>query len=238
MNFGDFIREETETINDFKNSLSFGDVRPDRIMAVKSAIFNAALYRTVALYSYNATKEEITKSLTEAIAAFEEGFKWEGFENRYAMYDQIIWLLSLGILCDIDNADFDRMVKIIKRDSAVDKLIAKLVNYEIPNSIQGFSVDYIQESPYANLDTVVSGVNPTAFAIKEYLDKDWYNGHSEAPWHDAHKNKKVNVFFGYWAWETAALVKIYGIDEACCETNDIIRTEPYIGKILQLFNYR
>ncbi len=209
-----FIDEARMAIQLGSKYLEGGSISVDKAANIKESIVYNSLRITIALYSSNAGKDEISKNLIENISAFENGFKWEGFENSYAMYDQIIWLLSLSILCDIDNADFERIVKIIKRDNATDKLIAKLVNYKLPNSIQGFSSDYIQESPYANLDMVVSGTDPTAFAIKNYLEKEWYKGHSDAPWHDTHKNKRANVYFGYWAWETAALVKIYSIDDS------------------------
>ena len=66
---------------------------------------------------------------------------------------------------------------------------------------------YIDDEPYPRLE----GVN-TIEQFKVYL-KSWYKNSKDAFWHDTHKITKGNIFFGYWAWEAAALVKIYGLDD-------------------------
>lgn len=194
-----------------KAALNNNSVAKDMIDNVKKFIFNNNLEKTIALYSSEATKEQVTVSLLEAITAFEEGFKWEGFAKSYGMYDQIIWMLSLGILCEVEDEDFKRIVAVIKRDGAKDRLIKTLVNYRLPNEIDGSS--YLQKSPYAELDVLVMGQSKNASFIKTYLDKKWYQGHSDAPWYDSHRRTKVNTYFGYWAWEVGALAKIYNVED-------------------------
>ena len=136
----------------------------ERIPSLKRMIFSSSLDRTIAYYSSGASKETVTKSLLEAITYFEDGFKWEGFEKSYAMYDQIVWMLSLGILCAIEDTDFQRIVNIIKRDRASDKLLSKLINYRLPNTLNGSG--YIQKSPYAELDILVTGSDKSTLIIK------------------------------------------------------------------------
>jgi hypothetical protein len=38
-------------------------------------------------------------------------------------------------------------------------------------------------------------------------------------WIDLHKSKQANNYFGYWAWEVAAIVKIKGIDDSSLKTH-------------------
>lgn len=192
------IGEVNEILPELKERI-IKNPNKDRKADLKLFLFSSLLERTIALYSSEANKEQVTASLLEAITAFEEGFKWEGFAKSYGMYDQIIWMLSLGILCEVEDEDFKRIVAVIKRDGAKDKLIKTLVNYRLPNETDGSS--YLQKSPYAELDMLVIGQSKNASFIKTYLDKKWYHGHSDAPWYDSHKNTKVNTYFGYWAWE-------------------------------------
>ena len=43
--------------------------------------------------------------------------------------------------------------------------------------------------------------------------KIWYKGHDESHWHGTLENDNLSYYFGYWAWEVAAIVKINGIDD-------------------------
>jgi hypothetical protein len=209
--FSKIIYECSEAIKLGKTYLSQGSVPEDQVNGLKSLILFSSLRKTIAYYSSVASKETVTQSLLDTITAFEEGFKWEGFEKSYGMYDQIIWILSLGILCEISDDDFKRIIAVLKRDNAKDRLIKTLVNYRLPNEFEGSS--YIQKSPYADLDMLVTGQNKSTSFIKNYLDKKWYQGHDDAPWYDSHKRTKVNTYFGYWAWEVGALAKIYNIND-------------------------
>ncbi len=180
----------------------------ERIPSIKRGLLSNALEKTIAHYSVGDSKAVVRQSLLETITAFEDGFKWKGFRYSYGGYDTMIWLVSLGILCDISAEDFTRITAILQRDGANDSLLSFLIKSKEP-SWQISNAPVIQEHPYA------SAVNlNTAEDIKHYLDKVWYQGHSDAYWHGLHKNTKVNNYFGYWAWETAAIVKIKNIDDS------------------------
>jgi hypothetical protein len=209
-NVNKLINEVNEILPELKERI-IKNPNEDRKKSLRFFLFSSLLERTIAYYSSEVSKETVTQSLLETITVFEEGFKWEGFDKSYGMYDQIIWILSLGILCEINNDDFKRIVAVLKRDNATDRLIKTLVNYRLPNEMDGTS--YIQKSPYADLDMLVTGVNTSVSFITNYLDKKWYQGHDDAPWYDSHKRTKVNTYFGYWAWEVGALAKIFNIND-------------------------
>jgi len=209
-NVNKLINEVNEILPELKERI-IKNPNEDRKKSLRFFLFSSLLERTIAYYSSEVSKETVTQSLLETITVFEEGFKWEGFDKSYGMYDQIIWILTLGILCEINNDDFKRIVAVLKRDNATDRLIKTLVNYRLPNEMDGTS--YIQKSPYADLDMLVTGVNTSVSFITNYLDKKWYQGHDDAPWYDSHKRTKVNTYFGYWAWEVGALAKIFNIND-------------------------
>ena len=199
-----------KNINDISISIKDLNIRlkrtkPDRKPALKRALLSDLLERTIAHYSVGDDKETVKASLLETITAFEDGFE---FDDGYGDYDTMVWLISLGILCDIALEDFRRITAILKRDGANDKLLSKLIRYKDP-AWQQSNKPVIQEHPYA------SSVNiKTAADIKYYLNKKWYQGHSDAYWHGLHKNNRVNNYFGYWSWESGALAKIENIDDS------------------------
>jgi hypothetical protein len=163
------------------------------------------LENTIGLYSTGCTKEEVKSSLIEAINAFADLFK---FDNGYGDCDTMIWLLSLGLLCEIELTTFNKICEVLRRDKVKDALIEKIIIHKL-GSWHTNTATVIQKHPYEK----ALSLNSTS-DIKYYLDKVWYKGHSDAAWHEIHKVAKANSYFGYWAWETAAIVKIKGIDDS------------------------
>jgi hypothetical protein len=205
--FQDFIDEEKDLIFKFKKGLNNGEVVESQFEDVKQAILISTLFITISKYSQGENNQSVKDALLEAISAFEEGYK---FENAYMDYDPMIWMVSLGVLCNIELNDFKRITTIIKRDRAKDKLLDFIIHSKQTDwAIESYS--YIQPSPYKYLNP---GSLNSASEIKTYLTKNWYKGHSDSSWYDSHKNTKVNVYFGYWAWEAAAIAKIKGIDDS------------------------
>jgi len=48
----------------------------------------------------------------------------------------------------------------------------------------------------------------------EYCDQ-WYEAFEQAPWHDSHLDGES--YFGYWAFEAAAVAYLYGLDDSAVE---------------------
>jgi len=170
--------------------------------------FANLLEKTIAHYSVGDDKETVCQALRETIPAFEEGFH---FDDGYMDYNNMIWMISLAILCDLPLEEFKRITAILARDGANDRLLSELIRYKQPDWPQS-DAPVIQKHPYAQAVHL-----HTAQDIKHYLDKVWYRGHSDAYWHGLHKNKKVNNYFGYWAWVAGALAKVRGIDDTGLE---------------------
>ncbi|MBK8442224.1 MAG: DUF1911 domain-containing protein [Sphingobacteriales bacterium] len=208
-----FISEADEAIALGKSYIASGKYSQDKINSFNRMMFYSSIRKPIAQYSAGDSKENISNSFLESITAFEIGFRWEGFHRSYAMYDQIIWMLSFAILCNISDADLLRIIAILQRDHANDLLISTLVHYRLPNTMGAYKSNFIQKSPYSHLAPLLNGKDRSAAFIRNYLDKKWYQGHKDAPWYEAHLRTKVNSFFGYWAWEVAALVKIFNIND-------------------------
>ena len=125
--------------------------------------------------------------------------------------DNIVYL-SYVMLNDEEFRRSNRNV--IKRDNVQDKLLDVLIKSKDP-SWEGNSGSYIQKDPYASVDVFLNETNSEIAIpqIKNYLDKIWYKGHDESHWHGMLENNNLNYYFGYWAWEVAALVKVLNIDD-------------------------
>ncbi|MBC8884065.1 DUF1911 domain-containing protein [Flavobacterium piscinae] len=207
-NFSELINILKEDIQYYQKAIISGEAKPDRFNDLKSAIFESYLDIAQANYSNGADKEVVKQAVLECIPAFEDSFQ---FVSGFGQYDEMIWLISMAILCDVSLEDFQRITAILNRDGVNDQLLSfiiksKEITWEESNS------KVIQVHPYAKATNLNSSQD-----IKNYLDKVWYQGHSDAAWHDTHKNTKVNCYSGYWAWE-AAIAKIKGIEDSSLKT--------------------
>lgn len=208
-NINEIIEETTPTLKDIK------DTKDKNVKSrLETYLLSNLLEKTIAHYSIGDDKELVKQSLLETIDAFENGFEWKGFKVNYGGVDTMIWIVSLAILCDISLEDFKRITKVIKRDNVKDKLLDFLVSYKDSDWSES-SNNYIQEYPYKSIDSLLEETNSEVAVQKTntYLTNNWYQGHDESYWHNSHKNA-LNLYFGYWAWEVAAIAKIKGIDDS------------------------
>ena len=74
-------------------------------------------------------------------------------------------------------------------------------------------VPLLWKRPYQGLQDVVTTKDITKVAfLRNYLNKMWYRGNSDAGWYDAHKESGY-IYYGYWSWEAGAVAKILGLDD-------------------------
>ncbi|MEN9347405.1 MAG: hypothetical protein RLZZ77_916, partial [Bacteroidota bacterium] len=81
-----------------------------------------------ALYSTGQNKTEILAAYLDGLRFFCEDFKWKGFAKHYGGYDIMVWFVSIGILLDIEDADFSKLCEAIKRNNAKDWILDKLIH--------------------------------------------------------------------------------------------------------------
>jgi hypothetical protein len=203
--FSELINQLNNRISKFKNAMETGIAKRDRFPSLKRAIFSSYLDITQSQYSYGASKDVVKQAVLNCIPSFEDSFQ---YVKGFGQYDEMIWLVSLAVLCNIDNESFKRITNILKRDKVNDQLLSFIIKFK-DASWQESSAEPLQKHPYAQAVKLNSVIE-----IKNYLDKVWYQGHSDAAWHDTHLNKAVNCYSGYWAWEVAAISKIKGLEDS------------------------
>lgn len=218
-NFNEIIQESEDAVKLYDESIYSGNVPKDRLRFIAIAAVNNLISLSSALYSIGSDVERVKQYIVHAIDIFEKGFIWILGQTEF---ETISNLISLATLTDIDLNDFKRITKIIERDKIKDKLLDSLIKYKQPDW-QGNSSSFIQKEPYAAISKALdeSNADNGIKLLQNYLSPNvWYAGHSDAGWHDSHKNKDVNVYCGYWSWEAAALVKAKGWDDEKLKNTD------------------
>lgn len=132
--------------------------------------------------------------------------------NADAGYVTMLWYLSIGVMLEC-HKELQQLSILLKEHSVKDKLFSFLVN----NTQDYASEKLLWTTPYAGLIEVIelakTNKEEAVERLQKYLKKEWYKGHSDCGWYNDHKSK-WGVHFGYWSFESGALVKILGLDDS------------------------
>ena len=172
------------------------------------------------------TKRTI-KVLTEKVlvATYTAGHPLEDFKEEYinfvnsllpvwqsnSGYLQMVRALSIGILLEIDEATFDKLVDLVRKDDPEDYLIDYLIQSRHPE--WSIRINYNFPRPYGFTRKIIEEENSDQAVnlLKEYVIKKWYQGSRDSAWYDVHK-QNVKSHVGYWSFESGALCKLKGLD--------------------------
>jgi hypothetical protein len=208
-----FIAEIVEDINKLEESERTGLQLYNRpnLEAIQYNLDDILKYKLdvfLAKYSVGVDISELKKEINPILFVMEKSWK------KSNGYVQMVWMLSIGIMLEIENGEFSKLVKLVEEDNPNDFLVDFLIRYRVP-SWQGKSDGFMFNRPYQTIKEIVSSNDKikSLDRLKKYLSKEWYRGHSDAGWYNAHKNK-WNIHTGYWSFESGALVKILGLDDS------------------------
>ena len=134
-----------------------------------------------------------------------------------------LWLVSFGILFQVDDSLWQRLLACIGNEGR-DALFEALVATRSPGRKKATGL--LHDAIFSPLFHAISasGESRNAF-IKRYL-KDWYKALKPTYWIDSHLKPKSGTFFGYWAVEVAGVVKAFGMDD------EAFRDMPYYPRDL------
>jgi len=164
------------------------------------------LNRLITMFSMGVAMEEIKEEYTRTINDI-----WE----RSAHYIDTLWMLSIGVMLDVDAHEINKLVDLVKKSKYKDFLFDFLIHSFIPDC-EMKTVDF-RFKPYLYTQEIISFAKTDKIKslerLKKYVTKEWYRGHSSAGWYDTHKSK-WNIHSGYWSFESGALAKILGLDDS------------------------
>lgn len=172
------------------------------------------------------TKEDISiYQEKKMIATYTAGYAIEKFKEEYLKfvdslvpvwhsnsgYDEMLWALSIGILLEVDETTFDKLVDLVKKDDPEDYLIDYLIQSRHPE--WKIRINYNFPRPYGFTRKIIEEENSEQALklLKEYLTKKWYPGHRDTGWYDLHKYN-IDNYYGYWSFESGALCKLKELD--------------------------
>ncbi|MCW1929303.1 PoNi-like cognate immunity protein [Bhargavaea beijingensis] len=165
---------------------------------------NHYLDQLIAKYSAGYPLKEIKVHFKDVVNRMEKS--WNG-EN----YEQMLWTLSIGVMLDVEDTLFNRLVGLVRSYELQDGLLEFLIQGKLHGS-ETFEGHLKFKTPYAKLVDVINAENKVE-NLRKYLEKYWYNGHSDSGWHDTHKHPDP-IYSGYWSFESGAVAKILGLDDS------------------------
>ena len=212
--FLEYITEEENRINKFKIKLCNNEVREDRVLSVRKKVYDLKFQIFIAKYSMGEPVESLIDDYKLIVEEMEE--LWD-----YELYEDMLWMLSIGIMMEIDEKTFNILIKLVEKSKINDFLYNFIICYR-KEEVNYQHSTWLFEEPFKSLINVIMCEDDTKASIfmKEYLLEKWYVGHKDMGWYDCHKHQE-KLYFGYWSFESGAIVKILGLDDS------ILKDVPY-----------
>ena len=227
--FHSFIEERYGSLKKRINKLETGLIKPERVIAVKEAMASSYLQIMIASFSSGSTRNELKSDFHDGVELLSESLinnngKVHVVDNEYLdqylvpTYQEVLQYLSLAYLLDMPDSSFQILVDIIDRDNISDNLYEFIIKARFPDRGQNRPEEYDTKQSvilkvYDKLRKATETEDKTEASklVKQFLEKDFYHKHMNL--YNSH-NSKANIYCGYWSFETAAIVKIMGLDDS------------------------
>lgn len=201
--------------NDIKEGIQrFPKKNEDIIYDTNVRIFQM-IYESIRIkYSLGLVCNEIEDLYFKGIDVVSNiGYKSIGYVN-------LIQFFSLGILLEVSKDKMDALVQKADEEELDDILFDFLVDsYNLNRNM--ISSGFQKENPYKAIAEIVelakSNTEVASSKLVEYVEDKWIKGHADFGWADAHK--RVG-YVGLWSFESAAISKIFQLDDKELKENN------------------
>jgi len=145
-------------------------------------------------------------------------------QYTFSSYLGILELISLGILLDISDDIFEKLIKHVERDNVKDFLLDYLFCYRKPNrkplETESYEKFYDINDRLGRLKSIIKidDITKTHNELQYFLEKEWYNSFKGTPLYNSHKNPN-DIYVGYWCFVSAAIVKIKQLNDTDFQDN-------------------
>src|SRR5699024_5199526 len=174
--------------------------------------------------SYYLEKIRAKYSLGDQVSTIEEGFEdaisdLENVGSKKVGYIKLLWMVALGILLETDKENMKILAKIVENQDMKDFVIDYLL---CASNIGWTKVNntFFKEAPYTKTKEIIDLAETDKEAASErlhtYMEKEWFQGHYDYEWRNAHKEPG---YVGFWSFETAAIAKILELDDENLKDN-------------------
>jgi hypothetical protein len=209
------ISASVDTIKDFEETVKTKTTNEDK-GRLSYAIYLEHISLLMSKYSIGEPISEVKKEYSSLLSSLYEYVKYRksfsGFQKSLETYVEALWLVSLGLLFDIDRKEFTKITDIIGNEGE-DQLYELLVSKKIDGRKKSDKLCFSKQ--YSTLYEAM--IEKESKKVLKFLDK-YYSGMKSCYWHDRHESDDSG-FFGYWCIELAAVVKFFGIDDSSFKDN-------------------
>lgn len=230
--YSEVIERHTSTIDEYEDYFSKNDEPITKIGLIsKLATFSLRLLNIIASYSRGDSIEELRQQYSDTVNIMQEvwdkrvvkmhvGREQKEMDVYYLdKYIYMRWMLSLGALLEVPDEEFNILIALIKRDNIQDSLYDFLIRSREP--YWGISETLNIQKPKNNIKNIIFEADPEKCQkmIKQYLEKEWLKTYKNFGLDKAHLEIEKGYYYGQWAFEVAAVVKIKGLDDSSFKDN-------------------
>src|SRR5699024_3650031 len=217
--YNEIILENREEIKGLKQDIKKGIQRKPRD---NEGIIKARYYRNFRYHLHNIRAHY---SIGDPVNVLDEVFidavqDLEKSEDEDTGYLNLLWMVSLGILLETDKENIKRLSEIIKKQNVNEFVIDYLLCASDIGWTQ-ISNNFVGEIPYAKTKEIIELAETDKAAASDilftYMEKEWFQGHYDYGWKNAHKETD---YVGFWSFESAALAKILWVDDTSLRNNN------------------
>ena len=208
--FNAVITEDSARIEKIQGWIQSGKTPVERIPMMLENIYRIKFSIWIAKYSMGEPVSNLVMPYKQLVSEYLSSFAPE-------LYLDSLWLLSIGILLDVDDEVFTPLASAIGEISD-DWIRNYLINSRI-SSVDYKTCQVLFEVPYLDLKKVVESSENQVADMFKYLTA-WYKGHKSAAWYDSHK-RNTNTYYGYWSFESGAIAKLLMLDDSA------LKKSPY-----------
>ena len=230
-NHSDFKMRDTRKSKDyFLNKLQITDENVSRILKIHDSNIKANNQKGLdvtnfclseVLFSYPETWYSIGKKIDESWIMLYSNY-FPCFLNSIGennIYQNIIKILSIGVLLNIEDEYFIRLSSKLKEVKYQDSFIDFLVNSRCSQHKVSEKILFRKYIACETLSKLSQLQGQEAIdLINIYLNKYFYTKESIGREFNSHKQAN-NMYNGYWAWEIAAIVKIKQLNDSSLKEN-------------------
>jgi hypothetical protein len=185
-------------------ALRAGNLSKDATLAFRIDLTKRFFEMLYCQYSMGSSVGEMQQTLERIV-----DYHARGFLSLRRSYEKSINIISMAYCIGMDGQMWAPFISEIAENGEFDRLMGNVavgmgIDIEIPVSTK-------YDIPYAQLVRAFDA-SPSQHVdiVKEYLTRHWYKGHYDSYWYGNHKDK--GLYFGYWSFESAAVVKILGLN--------------------------
>ncbi len=208
-----YIQENKEEIIELEEDIRNGIKRfpKDNESIIYGIYQTSAIYeikKICALYSSGMPIQDLNQDFEYTITCM------ENYGEHKIGYLNLLWMISLGILLETDKKNIERLSKLVEKENIQDSVIEYLL-YASDIEWTKITNIYYKENPYSKTKEIIElaqkDKNEASKRMQQYMEKEWFKGHYDYEWKNAHKEPG---YVGFWSFETAALAKILGLDDS------------------------